>query len=885
MDARRWNGQSRFLLVLLMLGLAVWSHTDVAYADAELFGRSIAEAHASAVVGVEAVTVDGTVRVRFETASLDRIVGFFLYRRDTVGDTYIKVNHEMIPAVVGAEAGSSLEIRDETAPAARRLNYVLVSVGPDGERLHGPFRVDVGSSLPQELHRRAAGRKRRDADVAPIDALQSLQGADNRMAATGLRTNRSNRKGRTKSELPRVRMEVGESGLYYVSGTDLASLTTTSRRRIRRLIRKGKMRLVSGGADVSWIRASRGSGLFFYGSASSSPFSEQNVYFLEKGRGQSVELIDGGAPALGSVTVSQVSERFEMDVMPVTFLASAVPDDFYYWSALYSGHAEYGSVVHEFEIDERATLTGTASIGLEMLGATSTPADPEHHAEVLVNGAFVGTATWDGALPHLPVIEFPGEFLQAGVNEVTITGIKLGGVPYSTFLLDGFDISYDRSNRPVDDSVDLAVDAGFVTVGDFTSTDVLVLDVTDPVSVKRIANVTVEQTAGGFGVSFLSHQEASRFLAVSRQSARSPLSMEAVSSSALLAESTGAEYVVIAPAELRSAAEDLATYRSGQGLSVLVADLEEIFDHFGTGLPAPEALRTFLQHAYTTWQIQPRFVVLAGRGTFDHLDAEGLGENLLPAFMASTPYGYFAWDGYYADLVGDDDSPDVALGRIPAASNDELQQYVDKLISNESFGIGVEPDDLILLADNADAGGNYPVTSDELQAWVPVTTEIERIYLSEQYVTQARASLVQALSTGASWVNYVGHGVVDRLASEGLLRVADVPLIPVGGRLPFVSAMACSVGRFEVPAWTSLAEALVLDPNGGAAAVFSASGQSLNFEAKMINQSLFDAVYTTEVQTVGEGVVHALRSYAEEGNLDFMKRIYNLLGDPAFRIR
>jgi hypothetical protein len=526
-----------------------------------------------------------------------------------------------------------------------------------------------------------------------------------------------------------------------------------------------------------------------------------------------------------------------------------------------------------------------ASIGVELLGATSTPAAPEHRAEIYVNGSLIGAATWDGAVPHTETIDFPGNLLQPGLNEIEVTGVKLAGVSYSAFLIDGFDVTYECLVRPVDDSVAFTAGVARVTVGGFSAADLLVLEVSDPLNIRKIVRTTVEQSVDGTTVSFLSRWNDRDFLVASLASARSPLSVEMVPSSSLVVESTGAEYVVVTPAALRSAADNLAAYRQGDGLSVLVAELEEIYDAFGTGLPTPEAIRAFLQHAYSTWQIQPRFVVLAGRGTFDPKDVEGYGENLLPVVLTSTPYGYFASDAYYADLTGDDYSPEVALGRIPATSSSELQQYVDKLASYEPFGTGVEPDDLILLADNPDSGGNYPVLSDELQNLVSPWTTVDRIYLSQQDLTQARSNLTQGLSNGAAWVNYIGHGAVDRFASEGLLRVGDVPTMPVSGRLPVVSAMTCSVGRFEVPAWTSLAEALVLDSTGGAAAVFSTSGQSLSFEARLINQSLFDAIYSTQVATAGEAAAEALRFYSEEGNLDFMKRIFGLLGDPAYRIR
>lgn len=683
----------------------------------------------------------------------------------------------------------------------------------------------------------------------------------------------------------RVRLETGESGLYYVDAQDLADLSGTPVRFVRRAIRKRLLRLSTAGTQVPWIKAAASNGLYFYGVTSESPYSERNVYFLQGGQGLKMSRLSGFVPATGPVSVTPASQRVEVDAMPVTFLSAATPDDFYYWSYISAGHPTYGSAVHGFELDDRALFTGSASIDVELQGASSTPADPEHHAEIFVNGTFVGAAIWDGAVPHSASMSFSGDVLQPGWNEILVTAIKMSGVPYSVFLVDGFDITYERLNTPADGAVAFTAGIESVTIGDFAAADVVVLDVSEPLRARQIVNYTIEDAAGGFVVSFLSRWRNRDYLTASRGAAQSPLAMEMIPASGLVRESTGAEYIVIAPAALRSAADDLAAYRQSYGLSVLVAELEEISNVYGAGFETPESIRAFLQHAYSTWLIQPRFVALAGNGTFDFKDVEGYGENLLPPFMTSTPYGFYAWDGYYADLLDDDYSPEIAVGRIPAMSNAELQAYVDKLASYEGLSFGVEPDDLVLLADDADAGGNYPVTSDELLPLLPQSAAVERIYLSEQYVTQARSNLAQALSDGAAWVNYVGHGAVDRFATERLLTVADVPAMPVNGRLPVVSALTCSAGRFEVPGWRSLAGTLALDPVGGAAAVFSASGQSLNFEAQTLNQSLFEVVYSTQAATVGEAVAEALRDYGEQSNLEFMKRIYNLLGDPAYRIR
>ena len=72
--------------------------------------------------------------------------------------------------------------------------------------------------------------------------------------------------------------------------------------------------------------------------------------------------------------------------------------------------------------------------------------------------------------------------------------------------------------------------------------------------------------------------------------------------------------------------------------------------------------------------------------------------------------------------------------------------------------------------------------------------------------------------------------------------------------------------------------------NAGAAAVFAPSGQSVHRDAVRLNEALFRAIFDAREETIGEAVQTAITDFCGEANLDFMLKIYNLLGDPAYRV-
>lgn len=175
--------------------------------------------------------------------------------------------------------------------------------------------------------------------------------------------------------------------------------------------------------------------------------------------------------------------------------------------------------------------------------------------------------------------------------------------------------------------------------------------------------------------------------------------------------------------------------------------MEDVWDEFNHGVASPWAVRDFLAWAHRKWRPRPRFVVLAGSGSLDPRDNLGHGGNLLTPVLVTTPYGLAASDQALAELAGDDGVPEVAIGRIPALTNDELQAYVDKLIAVESAR-GPWRRKVVLLVDNPDGAGDFPAYSDAVARLLPRTFSRQKIYLSGGGARGARPRLEQRRRLG-----------------------------------------------------------------------------------------------------------------------------------------
>ena len=110
---------------------------------------------------------------------------------------------------------------------------------------------------------------------------------------------------------------------------------------------------------------------------------------------------------------------------------------------------------------------------------------------------------------------------------------------------------------------------------------------------------------------------------------------------------------------------------------------------------------------------------------------------------------------------------------------------VQKILSYENGG-GRLDGPAVLVADNADRGGNFEQDADEIASDVLVGRKVRRINFSEQG-PNTRASIKQAFDDGASLVSYMGHGATAVWASENIFRNQDVSSLARSPGSPFSS--------------------------------------------------------------------------------------------------
>ena len=828
------------------------------------------------------ISANGQTMVEWETVSEVNTVGFNLFREDPASGKFFQVNTRLLPGLFTAPQGGVYRYPDLTVAADGTYTYRLQEVEADGTlRDYGPFTVTVAASTSQPQAMRAT-----QAQTLAAETLADADGYERAAHALSGRTVASSAAqpmaaSQTSTPNTMIRILVKQDGLYTVSADQIAAALAVTSQTAQSWINTGMVRLQQGGQSVAWQADSSGTRLYFYGQAIQgvdSVYTPYNVYWLDHSSGVTMNVLSGKGPTpTTSALPFQSSIHVEQNLKPAPSLLTDPDADFWFWNYALAGDATLSAPQFAVPVPNPAT-TGTVTLRVALQGATDLAAGNDHHAHVLVNGTEVGDAAWDGITPYVLTATFDAALLTAnGNNTITVRGTLDPGVSSSVFWVNGFDVDYLRTYQATNNQLRLrGATNSVVTVSGFGSADMAVLDISNPRQPQWVAATTVTSAGTGYAVSFTPATPSTDYVAAV---AVAPVSVTGVVASTLKTQTSGADYLVLTPTALRTGADALAAYRGGK-----VVELQDIYDAFNYGIANPHAIRDFLSYAYDQWQPQPHYVALVGKGTLDPKDYKGLGTNLFPVLMAATPSGLFAADNRYADIRNDDGLPELAVGRIPALTNADVQNYIAKLKTYD----GNSPlATALLVADNPDSGGNFTADSqavaDMLQQNHSFTTTPIYFQTGGAAAT-TRQQIISALNAGVGLFNYVGHGGVQQLAAEGLLRNADTGQLTNGARLPVFLAFTCYVGNGSNPGTDSLTEALLWSQSGGIVAAVAPMGLSDAGQAHTLNLSLVDSLFGV-TPVLGDATIAAKANLAMHKGSRSMLDTYQVLGDPALRVK
>jgi len=663
-----------------------------------------------------------------------------------------------------------------------------------------------------------------------------------------------------------ARLATREKGLYSVTFEQAVGRGPSYAASSLRLSRLGEERAFF--LQPKPQRFGPGSTLFFVGEgADANPYGHEVVFELEVGvSGQ--RMAEVTSRPLGE-EVSFYWKELSLEQNRYYQAALLEAPDLWLWEVLLAPVKKSFA----FTVYGVAEVTQPASLKLWLQGASDFHASPDHHLRVFLNGAFLLETSWEGKRAHQVEISIPAGVLREGENSLELENVGDTGADYSMFFLDRFELVYPKRLEIEHGSLQgRSGGSGWVEIrGSYF------LDVTER------QPLWLKGEATGAGTSRFGVEAGRAYLAAAE--ALGP-EVRRPASDTLKSPHQRADYLLIAPKAFLESARPLRDRRRSQGLRVKSISMESVYSEFGFGEARPEALRDFLYYAYHQWKKpSPRYVLLLGDASYDFKDYLGTGVgNRVPALAVKTSYLWTASDPALASVNGDDPLPDLAIGRLPAATVEEARHMVEKTVSWET-AVSTLRGTAVLVADNPDAAGDFEADAEAVASGVLSGRPVRKIYLAEQGSAATREAVLQAFDQGASSVSYVGHGGIHLWASENVFDTAAVSSLSSQAEQPLVLTMNCLNGYFHFPYFNALSEEVVKAEGRGAVAAFSPSGLSLNDAAHQYHQAILRELFRGGHARLGDALLAAQATYAATGAFPELLQIYHLFGDPGLKLR
>jgi len=634
----------------------------------------------------------------------------------------------------------------------------------------------------------------------------------------------------------------------------------------------------------------------FWAQPYESAYTRTNVYWLGFGPGGQRMGQRSGALIPGGQAI--VSYRHRTVYSPeLMFFNNFLPNDssFDHWFAGYMSRGYNENNTFTMWSGNRLA-TGTAYADLSLHGGDAYAGTPDHITSVKINGTTVGSVTYDGCSAFTGRVSFVASFLGTTSTSVTLNQTQTVNAEDRAYL-ESLTLDFERPLASADGATlyfggatgacNYAV-TGFASfAGDFH-----VVDASDPVSPVILTDCTVSNASGSYTVSFGDSAPTARLYGVVASSGAASVDrIERMPFRNLAVTSRQADYILICPYAFRTSAYRLLKHRYLDGLSVVAAPIEDVYNEFSYGIADAGAVKQFIGFAYHHWQAPvSKYVLLAGEGTYDPKGNLGASaDNVLPVRLGPSSWRWTSTDNWFAQVSGLDELIDLSVGRIPVTTDAALGAVVDKIAVYETAINGAEDwlNKATLVADNdtADQGFKAATEINVASHLSHADFSMTKVYLDDFPIAQARTTIASSFANGRYLITFFGHGAVDFWTGEQIWTSSDV-LGLSNTVYPIVAMFTCQTGYFQDPAQDCIAELMLERSAAGAVACLGPSIAADRDYSAYVADGFVGKLVDAGPVRLGDALVAGMTTLFEFGN-QFREelRAYHIFGDPATLVR
>jgi uncharacterized repeat protein (TIGR01451 family) len=838
------------------------------------------------------------VVLEWRTREEIRNLGFNVYREDALG------RHRVNPSII---AGAALFVRGGRPQHGAKTyqwidpagtaesSYVLEDVDLNGTRTeHGPVSVDavLGGASNSQSGKHAASRASNSVLLAQLNQVSAAVAgstaglgrtvpgaAAGRMVNTPRPTLQKILPGEFQAQLDgvaAVKIGVRSEGWYRVTGAALvaAGLDAGTDARLLQLYAEGiEQPLLISGRGVGPLGPA--DTIAFYGTGIDTPYSDTRVYWLVKGTHAGKRIAAVEAASSGT---SDESQGFPFTVVR--------QDRTTYFATLLNGEDNdnfFGATVTSQPVEQVLTVANHAansalavSADITLQGATDGQA---HRVAVTFNGASIGELDFTGQVNVTNTLAIDSSLLVEGANTFTLTALN-GDNDVS--LLQSIALHYAHAYTADGNWLSATANAGSsVHIGGFTSAAIHVLDVTDPLAITQIDGA-VKLEGSTYGVSFGVRSGAPAghtLLAFTDDQISAAASLTYHAPSILAARGQRADLIYIAYPDFVESLTPLKQLRETQKQVVSIVTVDQLFDAFNYGERSPYAIKEFLLYAAAQAQ-KPQGILFVGDASLDPRDYLGFGYlDLVPTRIIETAAFKTASDDWFTDFQSNGFAT-IPTGRLPVRTVAEAALTVQKIVDYENGSYAGTWNGQALVVADQNEGSDFSTNAQNAAATLQPLLAVNTILANGQDPDMVRQQILAGLNSGALIVNYNGHGSTEQWSFTDLLDDNSAGALTNGQKLPVYLLMDCLNGFFHDVYTQSLAESLLLAPNGGAVAVWASSGFTDAQPQSGLNQALLNNLAADQSTSLGAAILAAKLGVTDPD----VRRTWILFGDPMMKL-
>lgn len=825
-------------------------------------------------------------------------LGFNIYREQN--GARVRLNSSLIAGSALLTSGSSLKHSAKTyawvdstpidsspigsSPASGSGSYWLEDVDINGTRvLHGPVTAEAPSSQSATEPAPAASPMLNQLNQSqPAAARNEISHPVENLPQDLVPTPAQRQKQFELAANPAVKIYVKHEGWQSVSQPELISAGLDPN------VDPALLHLYAEAIEqpIRITGATAGPGGFgpqatlqFYGTGIDTPYSGTRVYWLVTGEapGQRIPLLP---PSIGP-NQPPASFPFTVELTQHTT----------YFGALITtnGNNFFGAFISSTPTDQTLQVphldpNSAAAPILEVILQGVILGFP-HDVAVTLNGTSLGDITFTGQAKGKFRTTIPPGVLQEGANTVTLTAQN---GDFDTSVVQTIHIIYPHSYIADSDSLQFIGRAGDeLKVTGFTTAPVAVLDITNPeqpVELTPQISSNSGQTQYALEVQVPWSASATQWhtlLAVAADRVASVAGISSNHPSQWHRAQAGSEIVMISHEPFTEALAPLVQAHKSSGQSVTVVRVDDLYDEYTFGQHSPFAIKDFLYAATHVWHTAPHYLLLNGGASLDPRNYLGYGHlDFVPTKIVPTSMLMTASDDWFSDFTNTGTGT-IATGRFPVSTQQEAELVAGRVATYEGQSTNGPWTSQVLMVADVNDTENFTQDSQIVQAQLPKAMQSTDVFASTVGIPTAQQDIISSINSGQLLVNYAGHGSSDEWSGDDLFNDTAANSLTNGSSLPVFLIMDCLNGSFQDVPEDSLAVALMLAPNGGAVAVLASSGLNLPAPQTQLNKLIVQNALHAPYPALGDAILQAKSAVNDPG----MRKTYNLLGDPAMKIK